>query len=478
MNQILDKIKNIKLEKEVMAALALVALFSVFLLVNFNWGFNLFLYVIIALAGLIIPIIYPRSGLYASLALTLIWTKFFTLQSLWFNDTEYKFYLLDILLVATLLGLGLRLLSRQVKLKIKLADILLLIFIILTAVYFLVSWFYLDGNFLTAFSSFKNYAFYPLLYFAVCLLIDNRQHLKKLLGFVLLGGFIIIGFIIYGVIVGQGLWTEITPLSTIGSRLLDFDHAFYLCLISLLGLGYLAWKKDWLNKIWYWLLPIFALGIAGSLMRHLWLALLITLLFFLWFLPAEQRRRCWQILSKYLAGAIMALVLLIMLVNFLPVNNFSQSVLIAKDQLITRALSLSNQEDSSLAWRGAVWQSVWQDYKEQIVAGLGFGQKVFIDMGGYRDYVEVRNIHNSWLAVFVQMGLIGFIWLLWFFFNVLKNVFKLKNLPADLALARLTVLSIGIFCLIAFAFQPYLEANFFNIWFWLNLGLGRKLYAL
>ncbi|MFH1412854.1 MAG: O-antigen ligase family protein [bacterium] len=473
MIQILAKIK---LEKEAITAICLIALFSAFLLINFTLGFNLFFYIIIALAGLILSFIYPRGGLYALIALTLIFAKFFTLQSFWINEVEYKLYLADIIMLGMLFSIWLSLVGRKIKLQLKLADVLLACFMALTAVYFLISIFYLDGDFLTAFSSFKNYIFYPLLYFATLFLIDSKEQLQRFFKFIIFGSIIIIPFIIYGLIVGQGLWTYITPLSTQGSRILDFDHAFYLCLISLAGLSYILFKKTKLNQLWYILLPIFAIGIAGSLMRHLWIAMFAALIFLYIIICKEHKEIFRKLIAKYIAAAVMILSVIILLINLFPFASFSQDMLETQDRLVNRAVSVVDASDSSIAWRSTVWKGVWKEYKDNIFLGLGFGQKIFIDMGYYRDYVEVRNIHNSWLAVFVQTGILGFIILISFYFNLIKNVFKQKAKDINLSVLRLAGLGIAVFCLIAFLFQPYLEANFFNIIFWINLGLMRRFY--
>lgn len=470
----MNKLSKLNLTSENLVACLLIAIFSVFLLVNFSSGFNLFLYTVAAVLGLMLSIFFPRGGLLALLVLTLVFVKFFTLQSFWFNDVEYKFYLVDLIMLGSVFGLFLRALAGKIKLRLKMPDVWLLAFMLLTSFYFLASLFYWDGDFATAFSSWKNYTFYPIIYFVALILLDSREHLKQFLKFLVFGSLLIIGFIIYGLIAGQGLWTDLTPLSTEGSRILDFGHAFYLCLVSLVGLVYLIVRKDKYNQLWYVLLPIFAVGIIGSLMRHLWIALLVALVFLYAIIYKQHKEIYRKIMTKYLAFGVMAAVALIFLVNLLPNWPLTQELVSVQSQVVSRATSLVDDTDTSIAWRNSVWQEVWKEYREHLVVGLGFGQKIFIDMGDYQDYVEVRNIHNSWLAILVQMGLVGFVVLLLFIFILLWKVIKKKD-GTDLTL-KLSVLCVSVFCLVAFAFQPYLEANFFNIVFWLNLALARRYY--
>ena len=80
--------KKLNLSTDSLAALVLIVLQTVFLLVNFNIGFNLWLYIIVAVITLLFSFIKPRAGLFALITLTLIFAKHFTLQSLWLGDEE------------------------------------------------------------------------------------------------------------------------------------------------------------------------------------------------------------------------------------------------------------------------------------------------------------------------------------------------------------------------------------------------------
>jgi O-antigen ligase len=461
---------------EIMVAVALILLFSSFLLVNFASGFNLFLYVFVAGAGLLLPLIYPRAGLYAMTWLILVFAKFFTLQPLVIGDIEYKFYLVDIIFVAVVLSLILRLIKGRIRLKFKLVDMILAAWLALVAVYFVLSVTVWDGVFNLSFSSLKNYAFYPLVYFVAYLLLDKAKYWREWLGFVLAGAVGIIGFIVYGLASGRGLWTEITPLTTAGARLLDFDHAWYLSLISIFALVYLLFKKDLVSRMFYILLPIFAVGIIGSLMRHLWVALAVTLVFLYAVISRDKRASFRRVTAGYFVASFAVGLFIVLLVNIFPWSAATRQIKQTANEISGRAVSLTDVSDTSFAWRGAVWQSVWQEYKGNTWRGLGFGQKVFIDMGDYLDYVEVRNIHNSWLAVFVQTGLLGLLLFLCFYLVLFKNLWMSRARDASVAIAKYAVLGVMIFCAAAFLFQPYLEANFFSIFFWLTLGLGRRAY--
>lgn len=474
----LKRLMSINISKESLAAILLIAVFSAFILVNFNFGFNLFFYALIAILGVVIPIVYPRAGIYAIVVLMLAFTKFFSLQSLIIDDAEYKFYLLDIIFSATLFSVLLRLLAGKIKFALRRADFILLVFLVLTGVYFLISVLALDSSFYLAFSSFKNYVFYPLLYFTAYFLFSERAHWNRFFKFLIAGASAVVGFIAYGLITGQGLWTEITPLTTSGSRILDFNHAFYISAVFLLGLVYILFKQDKLSKYFYILLPIFALGIIGSLMRHLWIALFFAVIC-LYLIIYQQRKKIFRkVFAKYVAISLMIFSVIFLIANLLPDSKLNASYFSVQENVVERITSISDRQDTSIAWRNAVWQGVWKEYKQNLVLGMGFGRRIFIDMGGYSDYVEVRNIHNSWLAIFVQMGLVGVGLLIWFLVNIIVNVLRKKHevMTKNLQIIKISTMSILAFCLVAFLFQPYLEANFFSWLFWLNLGLARRYY--
>ena len=474
----LKRLMTIKVNQESLMAILLIALFSVFIVINFSFGFYLPLYILVAVLGLIIATVSPRAGIYALVVLMLIFANFFSLQSIIINNIEYKFYLLDIIFIGILFGIFLRILAGKIKIKIRLVDVLLIAFLALTIIYFFVSVFYLDAFFHPAFSSLKNYMFYPLLYFAIYALFTHREYWNRFFKFLMVGATGIIGFIVYGVINGKGLWTEITPLTTAGARILDFNHAFYLTAMCLVGLVYVLYKKDLLTKYFYFLLPVFAIGIIGSLMRHLWIALLLALLFLYLILYKQRKKIFRKVFAKYLAIGLMIFSIVFLLVNLLPFSKISHDYFSLQNDVAIRAISVVNRQDTSIAWRNTVWQGVWKQYQQNLIFGLGFGRRIFINMGGYSDYIELRNIHNSWLAIFVQMGLLGIALLFSFIFLLMKKVLSKKQviLTKKLSIIKLSTMSILVLCLVAFLFQPYLEANFFSWLFWINLGLARRYY--
>jgi O-antigen ligase len=160
-----------------------------------------------------------------------------------------------------------------------------------------------------------------------------------------------------------------------------------------------------------------------------------------------------------------------------PRSAFYETLSGATGMLGNRVISIANtQSDESILWRSAVWKSAAKKYMESPVFGIGFGQKVSVEIGKYHDFVEVRNIHNSFLVLFIQMGVLGILLipvaLVLLGLNVLKSKFEDENLQ----IAAYAAFGILVFQVTAFMFQPYLEANLLGIFFWINLGILRTLY--
>lgn len=458
-----------------LSAILLFGLNAALLLWIFNFGFNLWFYLPVACLSLVLSFIYPAGGLMGVLALVLVFASQYTLQPVIIDRVVYKLFLIDPAIIGVLGGLLFSGLKRLALWRPDRRDALLIIFLFLILIYAAISLSIGQGSFNLVISSLKNYAFYPLIFFAGYLAFDSQEKRRELLAVAFWSVCLILLFLIYGIMSGKGLWTDITPLTTQGSRLLDFNHAFYLSLATIVGFTAMVYGRS--RRIvtgFAYLLPLFILGVAVSLMRHLWLSGMAAAIAFLWLVAKSKLSQTKKLILGFaLAGAAL-LALLMFAANLFPDATYSRRVMIGQRDVLVRAASLADSGDTSILWRSRVWQALWNKYENNILFGIGFGQKVFVEMPDYLDYVEVRNIHNSFLALLVQIGLLPFLLFVWFIVSWTKKLIKAGNKgnhPYPVALIVVLV-----FCVTAFNFQPYLEANFFNYIFWLTLGFGRRIY--
>lgn len=469
-----DKLKNN--QKEIIGAILTIALVLIFILLNYFAGFNLPVYLAAMIPAAYIAFSYPKAGLFAMVFLTFIFERFFTLVPVVVSRTEYKIYPIDLLIIAALLGTLAYALKGKIRIKLGRADVLILIFIILAIVYGISSAALFGGDAALSASSAKNYSFYAILFFLASFLIREKEDFRNLAGFAFAGGVGIIIFIIFGVANGEGLWSQYTPLSTDGVRTLAFTHAFYLCMASIAAFAYvLLEKKDsWLNKVFAVSIPLWAVGIVGSMMRHLWISLAVAVIFVLLASASKMTENSLKLVVRYIVTGIVLAVSVFYISSVIPNSSLSAKLSHVTGTVSQRFTSISNSADESIFWRGVAWKEAVKRYSESPLLGIGFGKKISVEIGSYRDFVEVRNIHNSFLVLLVQMGLAGIMLLSLAVFLLAKGMRDLFA-AKEAGMVEIAVTGILFLHVVAFFFQPYLETNLLGIFFWINLGLIRSI---
>jgi O-antigen ligase len=228
------------------------------------------------------------------------------------------------------------------------------------------------------------------------------------------------------------------------------------------------------KKIFYFLLAIWAIGIVGTMMRHIWIALLITFVLLYFFISSAQKIELRKIIAGFAVVSICVSAIIFHMVILSPQSPLSGFTSHVFEAVLERTQSLENVEsDESFSWRNLVWNSAYQDYQKNPLLGIGTGKSIYVESENYQDFIEVRNIHNSYLAILIQLGLLGILLFLLFIYRVVKNLIKFKD--ANLSAYKFSFLCIISLYLIASFFQPYLETNLLAIFFWMTLGLARVL---
>lgn len=456
-------------------------------------GFLAYLYLsLIIIAGLVYgpsPLLY---GLFAILAglfilpdrqflglcliagLTMVFERQFTLSGLVMDKAVYKLYLLDLVLIFSFLATAISQLRKRTKILFGWPEILLGVFMALVTIYLTVSLFDINAEFAVAFSSFKNYFFYPLIYFLVILIIDSREKLKGFINLLLLVAVGLIGFIAIGFLNGAGLWTEFTPLSTGGVRYLAGTHALYMLFALLIAAALLFHNRIRSPFLAIGIMAFWSLGIGASLMRHLWLALAVGLatLLILMEKPARISLKNYAVKIFLAVGSLAVVAIMFFSLTFYSADYSSLSR--TASSFGDRLISLTDlSADISASWRTDLWRDAQNLWKENPAFGIGLGKSLLIDWGEYKNFEEIRNIHNSPLSIMVQMGLVGLASWLAFIVAVFWFCRNSIYLDDDLKPYYLGIASGIAAFLIASLFQPYLETNLLGLWLWLFLGLLR-----
>lgn len=474
--------QKLNIHMETLSAIFVIILVSLFIVVNLFMGFILPLYLVAMGASFLIVFFYPRSGLYAIIFLTMIFERFFALVPLVIGKIEYKLYPLDIIIIAILLGILFSFLTKEKRTNaiIKKIDLLLVVFIVLNFVYYFVGVYFLKSDIALSFSTLKNYAFYSLLFFIASYSITNRAELRRLFGFYFFGAIAIIALILFGIINGVGLWTGYTPLSTEGVRLLAFTHGVYVTVAFLSAIVYLIYRKQERNKsgFLYLLILIWLVGIVGTMMRHIW-GNIIIFFFLLYVLISKVKKVEFRKVAFNFFLIFVSCVLVAFYVALIfPQSEVSKQISNVNSAIIKRGASLENiNDDDSFAWRRMAWKAAFTEFSENPIFGIGTGRKVYIEKQDYQAYVEVKSIHNSYISILIQMGFLGIIIFLSFVFAVLKKLIASSG-SDEYAFYKFSILAVLLINLLGSFFQPYLEVNLNNMFFWIGLGLVNALVRI
>ncbi|OGY44494.1 MAG: hypothetical protein A3B89_00620 [Candidatus Buchananbacteria bacterium RIFCSPHIGHO2_02_FULL_40_13] len=448
---------------------------SLFIVLGLIIGFSPVIYALFFLTAVIFILPAHLLGIQIIVFMTMIFERWFTLAPLITEYAIYKIYPLDVIILIAISGwLINQLFFKKNVIIFGWPEKLLGLFIIITVIYLIRSFFEINADIEIAISTFKNYAFYPLLYFLIIYSVQTTKQFKNILHTMLLAGVMIIGFIAIGWLRGQGLWTEYTPLSTYGIRFLAGSQAFYLMITVLLSLGLLAFERFKNQGLASVIIIIWLIGLAVSLMRHLWLSLFIGLIFLLTIIPAVNKKNLIKLSLKSSLIIITLAIIALLIANISPWANFSDSLDNFYKTFSTRITSLiSVSQDTSLNWRLNFWRTAEKSWIKNPITGLGFGQKLPLELGQWQTFEEIRNIHNSPLAIIIQMGLIGISLFTLFIATNLASSFKLIFKNEELAPYYLGLLAAIVAMFFASLFQPYLETNLTSIFFYLLLGLLR-----
>lgn len=457
-----------------------IVIISGFLLYGYFWGQSLALYFLVMIFLGILILRYPQVGLFLVFVCTMWFERYFTLEPLQIGDKLYKIYSLDFIIGFIFLGFIFFLLrGKKIKVKLLKFDWLILIFVGLVSLNFVYSLFTSNDPAL-AFGTYKNYALYGIVYFFCILLLRTKQDWKNFMLWLSIGGVGLFFFLIYGVINGAGLWSEYTPLSTLGSRLIAGPHAFYLVIFSFWVLANYFWPdnlkidKVLFKKILFWILLACAFGIIVSLVRHLWLALAVIVVLWFVYLKKEQSGELLQIFKKTAITLFFIFIIGLWLSNLFSLDLFNTQKITSILSQRVNVSSLITLQDSSFRWRLATWTEGFRTWSRQPILGTGLGYVV----SGYDDvyYFEIamRELHNNYFGLLFQLGVVVFAFVVYWFLYMIKKIYKaisiVFNYP-DPEIKRLffTWSNVFILFIIIFAGSVYWDINYFIIWWWLAL---------
>lgn len=442
-------------------------------------------FLLAALPLFAIILAHPEHGVYYMIFGMLIFEKFFTQKPFLVGGTEYKIYFLDFIIIFTIISVLVKMLKGEWKIKERLKwgkmETFISLFIFINAVAFIRSAFNSLSYYSLAFSTLKNYALYAIIYFLILFIFAERKKREELLSIFLYAGSAILVFIFIGIARGDGLWAEAAPLSTHGTRLIAGTHAFYILLSGMFALA-LAVKRDaahFLNaagsltqrryiELIVWLS---AFAFLLSLVRHLWLAFLIVAAFLFWYLGRKERAAFAKIIGRilfFIAGAAVIAAIVFAAFDAAP-RPVSKSIYSLKERLDI-SLWFKGSSDTSVGYRYALWESAFKLFASNVIFGAGTGLLLESEIDGVFFAAPARDIHNNYLGILSQLGIVGLGIIIVWFFEMLRAIIIARKTAAKDPIALWSIFSVLLFMVI-FAFSVYWDSNVFVTLWWFVLAI-------
>lgn len=461
----------------------------VFCLATIYLGFSLALYFFALMLIFLATIMRPEAGIYAIVIGTMWFERYFTLLPITLNNVDYKFYPLDFVILFLFLSVISRLLEGKIKWHFKKLDWFILVFG-LACTYGFVLAIARNLNAALAFGTYKNYFLYAILYFLTAAVMRTKDDWKKFMKFFTVGGVGLFFFLFYGLVSGHGMWSEYTPLSTSGERLIAGTHVFYLMIFFFWLLAFYVWplSKDQPKRKVVAILVFIAMSLCGvglvvSLVRHLWVAIAAVLVFWLIFLPSLRRRI--RFFAVVVSVAAASAVLFFAYVNAGKIffkasgQSFANTGQVLQER--TDVAYVASGEDASFRWRLSTWKVGYAAWITHPFFGVGLGYEISGLDNNWPFHVAMREIHNDYLAILFQLGAVGMIalleWLVYFIYLFFKNrvVLLASEDPSESRL-HFAWWSTALMLMAGFTISIYWDVNFFNIWWWIGLASARYLW--
>lgn len=486
----MDKLFPIKTEaqQDIFWTVLAVVSMSVFIVATLFLGQSLILYFFALTLVFLATIMRPSAGLVAIFICTMWFERHFTLLPLQIGDAIYKIYPLDFCILFLVLSIGARFLEGNLKWKNHPLDWFILIFGAICSVGFVLA-FFRNLNMSFAFGTYKNYFLYAILYFICTATLVSKEKWRQFINWLIIGGCGLFIFLFYGLITGKGLWSEFTPLSTVGERLIAGTHVFYLAIFFfiLLSLYLFQEAKNKFGKMKTFLI-FSALSLSGlafivSLVRHLWIAIIFVFIFWLIFLPGIRLRLRFMKIISIVAVFSFALISLYSFGGKILHGDSAGETINKTTTVLQERTSVSNitsGDDSSFRWRLSVWKVGYTSWLAHPFFGLGLGYEISGLDNDWPFHVALREIHNDYLGILYQLGIIGLIviveWFIYLFYRFLKS--RKDLLDENIAESRqlFSFVSIALLFIVGFSISVYWDINLFIIWWWLALAGLRFLW--
>lgn len=276
---------------------------------------------------------------------------------------------------------------------------------------------------------------------------------------------------------------SVKPAATFANRNMASHFMVMTLPIALIGL-YLTKSRLW--SLVYG--AIFTVGLwylINTLARQAYVAIIVELLFFALFIGWDFVKNKDKSLIiglaniKYKTLIVLSSLIFLLLVSFLPVEGNTSG-----NNKFDRLQQISLEQGYT---RFPAWINTLEMIKDHPIAGVGIGQwqsnyPQYYDVKAkdviFNEQTRLRRLHNEYLEVLANVGLVGYLLLLWLFILSIKKIYALLcHTDSQVRLITLGVsMSLLGFLVVAFFSFPirvFLPALLVMLW----LGIIERLYS-
>jgi O-antigen ligase len=270
---------------------------------------------------------------------------------------------------------------------------------------------------------------YYLLFFVITNFIREKKQIRFLFGSLLgIATFVSLAMIIqakvagsvrlmYGRIesVGQGSWAaRILPPGEVVVFIMFISAVCAMAIIN----------KPFFSTVYLYLIPLLGGGMLLTYNRQYWGAIIFS--FFVFMVVSTNRGK-----KRFLSWLAIVFVSVILIV--LPLSRLSKTGRVYSDSIMERFSSLLTVKetyvsDRSLGWRKIENQYAWRSIVRHPLLGIGLFTAYRPPLPGMDigedGWDSKRFIHNGYLWVLVNMGLLGFLPLMWLYIRFLTRGFS------------------------------------------------------
>jgi len=142
--------------------------------------------------------------------------------------------------------------------------------------------------------------------------------------------------------------------------------------------------------------------------------------------------------------------------------------------------SVTQLEDTSFRWRVSAWRAGLYLLTSNPLMGVGFGYTV----EGYDETtpfsIPLRDLHNNYLGILIQLGIVGLLFVTIWFLYLLRALVRTWRMyvnrdPIHTVWTFMSGSMLVLF-MIVFSISVYWDVNLFIVWWWISLGFVRFLY--